>query len=347
MADPSLSGQFPVYPYRVSATSGLGAPTDEVTAAPGLHASVRADETGSGAEATMPFLAAPAILRAGTLSASASTTLDAGTVTVRSRTAITGVDLLGLVAIDSIVTDLTATSSGGETTTEGGTVVTGATVLGQPVTIDASGIAAGNGSGGSNPVVDAVDEALRQVGITLTVAEPVALAGGSAGQLAAAGLRIDLEASERTFPALGDALDALPPMDALVPGLPSVEDVLAAARARHLVSVAVGGASVSLSGRSSGAGREAPTGSVATPALPGPASNQLVLDPIAPPAPSVDGGVAAPATEPTAAGFGEGVGTVALLVLLLQPFLGDRLARAATTLLAPEDASSCPRGGNP
>ena len=139
-------------------------------------------------------------------------------------------------------------------------MITGATIGGQPVTIDAGGIHAGNGSAGSNPAVDAIDEVLAQVGIRLTVAEPVELVGGTAGQLAAAGLRIDLEVSERTFPALGDLLDALPPMDALVPGLPSIEDVLAAARARHLANIAIGGASVALDGRGSRRGDGGPVG---------------------------------------------------------------------------------------
>ena len=60
----------------------------------------------------MPVLAAPAVLHAGTMSASASTTRRRR-VTVRSRATVSGFNLLGLLKIDSIVTDLTATSDGG------------------------------------------------------------------------------------------------------------------------------------------------------------------------------------------------------------------------------------------
>src|SRR3546814_2128087 len=77
-------------------------------------------------------------------------------------------------------------------------------------------------------------------------------ASDTAGQLASAGLRIDFELSDRTFPMLDDVLglvDLLPPIPPLFPGAPGVDDVLAVARARHLVSLQVGGGSVEGSAR--------------------------------------------------------------------------------------------------
>src|SRR5687768_17822146 len=59
----------------------------------------------------------------------------------------TGIDVVGLLTIDSVVTDLTATTDGATASATGGTVVSGARFLGQPVTIDAEGIHPAEGSG--------------------------------------------------------------------------------------------------------------------------------------------------------------------------------------------------------
>lgn len=346
LIDPSLSGTVPPYPYRVSATSGVGEPSSELSPGPGLNARVRADDTGSSAMATMPAVEAPAVLTAGSLSASASTTFDGSSIKLHSRAAITGIDVLGLLKIDSIVTDLTATSGAGAPKLEGGTKVTGATILGQPITIDANGIQSG-GPSGPNPLVAAVDEALSQVGVRIYMAAPLDLAGGTSGQLTSAGLRIDIEISNRTFPALGQVLDLVPPMDALVPGLPSADDALAAARARHLSTIAVAGASVALKTSSFDATPEEPpfVGTEETPSFAAPSDAAFTLDPITTPTSSP--GRVRPTSARGSVGFGEGVGVLALIALLLQPLLGSRLARWSTTMLAADDANTCPREARP
>ena len=346
LADPSLSGSVPPYPYRVSASSALGQPTAEVSPAPGLNARVKADDSGSSASATTATIEAPAVLNLGGMTASASTAIEGSTVTVHSRTVTAGIDLLGILKIESVVTDLTATSGDGAPKLEGGTLVTGATILGQPVTIDANGIQVPNGSSSSNPLVAAMDDALAQVGIRVFVAEPVDLAGGGSGQLVAAGLRIDVELSERTFPTLGQVLDLIPPMDALIPGLPSVEDILAAARARHLSTIAVGGASVSLRTTSTETSAEPPfTGGGDLPSIAVPTDVGFSLDPITVPEAPSSRRVAT--SESGDVGFGAGIGGLALLALLLQPLLGDRLGRWATTMLAADGESTCPREARP
>src|SRR3546814_17449996 len=87
----------------------------------------------------MPNLSAPAVLTAGTLASTATTTFDGSTVTVHARSELSGLDLAGLVKIESVVTDLTATTDGEHTTLSGGTVVTGAEPLGQAITTAAEG----------------------------------------------------------------------------------------------------------------------------------------------------------------------------------------------------------------
>jgi hypothetical protein len=43
--------------------------------------------------------------------------------------------------------------------------------------------------------------------------------------------------------------------------------------------------------------------------------------------------------------LGEGIGGLALLALMIQPFLGDRLARLAGIVLASDATAACPREG--
>src|SRR3546814_19043416 len=85
----------------------------------------------------MPNLSAPAVLTAGTLASTATTTFDGSTVTVHARSELSGLDLAGLVKIEDVVTDLTAPTDGATTTHSGGTGVNGAERLGQANTTDA------------------------------------------------------------------------------------------------------------------------------------------------------------------------------------------------------------------
>ena len=338
-------GTIPAYPYRATASSGVGEPTSESSPAPGLDARAAANDTGSRAQATMPALATPAVMTVGSMRSTATTATDGATVTVHSVSAIDDIDLLGVVHIDSIVTDLKATSAGQGTTLEGGTTITGATVGDQPVTIDANGVHPEAGGSGSNPAFDGINELLGTAGIRLTVAGPVQQAGATSGQLASSGLRIDLEVSDRTLPILGQLAASIPPLDPLVPGTPSVEDVLVAAQARHLVAIQLGRGAVSLNAPPlPQRPAVSPTGATSPPALSGRVpsavprpSGPATLDP-APPASLT------PATADTAAvSLGQGVGALALLVLLAQPLIGDRLARATGVVLAADRGATCPQ----
>jgi hypothetical protein len=220
-------GTLPAWPFRISATSGVGAPTAELSPAPGIDTRVAADATGSSASATMPAFRAPAVLTAGSAASTATTSTDGATVTVRARSELSGIDLLGLLRIESVVTELTAVSDGATTTTSGGTVITGATLAGQPVTIDSEGISS------AQPGVALVNDVLGTLGIRVTAAGPPPGGEPTAGQLTSAGLRIDFELSEETFPVLGDVLDALPPLGPVAPGAPSGDDVGRRARGRQ------------------------------------------------------------------------------------------------------------------
>ena len=339
------AGTIPAYPFRVSATSGVGEPAVESNPAPGLHAWVEVGEGTSLARATMPALDAPAVATVASMSAVASTETNGSEVTVHTRVEISGINILGLVRISSVVTDLTATSSGGDAELTGGTQVVGAEVLGQAVRIDADGIHPAGSSpllgGILDPLVVGVNDILGQVGIDISVAGPVRTDGGSTDELATNGLRIGMELSPRTLPALAELIGSLPPLDNPVPGAPSVEDLLALAQARHLVAIELGRGSVSLLARTGAAPAESvplgPTGTVDLPSTTPSFSLPDTAGPALPPAADL-GGVP---TETAALPKGYGVGALLLLALLSMPFVGDRIARICGAILATDRSTTC------
>lgn len=347
-------GTIPPYPYRVSAGSGFGEPVAESSPAPGLNARAEAKPDGSTARATMPRAEGAAIATFGSLSSLATTKTDDATVTVHVRTEVTGFELLGLLRIDSIVTDLTATSDGGAPKLTGGTTISGASLAGQAVTIDAKGIHQGGQTSGPAVTTDALNQLLANAGITVTLASPVKQDTETTGQLATTGLRIQLDLSEKTVPALGAlaALSGLPPVE-LASGAPTLADLVVAIRARHLTRIEVGRGMVSLS--TSGGDASIPADGAAAPLEPG-----APLPDLAPTA----GGVALPAGSaalaplpgggpasrvlPAASArvpnvpLGAGVGVLVLLGFCVQPFAGARLARLASAVIGGDDSVSCP-----
>ena len=352
------AGTIPAYPYRAVASSGTN-PTAESSPGAGLDARASADGKGSTATATMPASSAPAVATIGTMSATSTTATDGTTVTVHSRSEVTNFDLLGLVTIGSIVTDLTATSDGAKTTLSGGTVVSNGAVLGSPVDIDAGGVHPAPGATTTTnpvsgllgsimtPLLGGVNDVLANAGIHITVAAPVQTGTDKAGTLTAGGLRVDFELSDQTFPALKQLLALVPFVPNPIPGAPGVGDVISVAEARHLVSVGVARGVVSLTATSahpfvksattpipsSGSGSGAAPASITAHPSTAPAAPSLVA---AAPAAST-GGDATPSIP-----IGEGVGALALLALLAQPFIGNWLARGSTTLLASDGAGACP-----
>jgi hypothetical protein len=345
---------IPPYPYRITATSGVGQPDVTSNPAPGLTARVRVSDGGSVAQSSVGVADAPAIATVGAARSLASTDVQDGKVTVHARTEVAGLDLLGILKVESITTDLTATSTGGRTELSGGTKIGGATVLGQAVTIDEGGVTLAPGSspllgGVLGPLVGSVDQLLKQVGITVSVAGPVSLDGGSDGQLSSTGLRIDLALNRTTFPALTALLDSLPPLDSPVPGLPSIDDLLVVAQANHVASLELGRGVVSLAGSSAGdAGDDgAPvdlgggTDAGGSFDVPSSTDGSFAVTPTSPGGVSAPigstGGRAASTTVPQ----GAGVGALVLLAILAVPFIGERLAWICTSVLGAGGAERC------
>ncbi|MCU1488165.1 MAG: hypothetical protein JWN67_4911 [Actinomycetia bacterium] len=326
-------GTIPAYPYRVTASSGAGEPRAESNPAPGLNARAEAQPDGSSAQATTPAAVAKGFASVGSMLSRATTEVDDTTVQVHARTELSHFELLDVIKITSLVTDVVATSDGGAPKLTGATTISGATVAARPVTIDAKGV--------HGPAE--VEKALADAGIRLTLAGPNRLAGATAGQMAVTGLRIDLELSPRTVPAVTQLTDAVPSFDSPVPGAPSIDDAVVAARAKHLVAIELGGAAVALSASTlpafgdisidtGGIGGAGLAAGLDVPVTPGPAAitTPTQLSPKL-------------SSDTPAASVGAGIGALALLALLVQPFVGDRLARAAAAVLGDDAAETCLR----
>lgn len=352
-------GTIPPWPLRISASSSTGKPRATSEPAPGLSAKVEATDSGSTAEATTPRAEAPAVVTVGSMSSMATTESDGSTVTVHSVSTASDINILGIITIDSVITELTATSDGNTTNFEGGTTVSGVTLGDQRATLDADGIHVDPEDGGGPlagviaEVTGTANEVLQNAGIHITVAGPVELSDGDEGQLSSTGLRIDLEVSENTYPILGELFDALPPLDNPIPGAPSIEDVLAAARARHLVAVQLGRGVVSLSA-TPGFEFTPPAIDIDTPTTTPPSANSPAPPIATPPPSSADiplappsqpDEMAAPAPAPVPASnevpVGTGIAGLVVLALISAPFIGDRIAHAAAAILAAGGPASC------
>jgi hypothetical protein len=355
LADPRFPAEaVPAYPYRVSATSGVGEPKASSSPAPGLDASVEVSPTGSKATASLPHNGDPAIASIGSVRTAATTSTTGDTATLTATTVVSDFNLLGVVTIDSIVTELTATSDGTETTLDGGTTVSGAEVVGQAVTIDARGVHAAPEAGPPttllglpDPLAGGVEEALTTAGIRVTLSQPIEQGGDTSGRLASAGLRIDLELSGSTIPGFSALVDSLPPLESPIPGAPSVEDLLVAAQANHLAAIELGRGVVSLTARPAATFEPVPfpdapalatTPVAAAPSLVGAPAASPVAAPDAPGAPPS----APTATTPAGVTLAGGIGALAALALIAQPFLGKGLARVPAALLGTAAPDHCP-----
>lgn len=355
-------GTIPPWPFRISANSTVGEPVSENRPAPGLASRVEATDTGSKARSRSASASAPPLVSVGSIDSQSTTSFDGTAVEVRARTQVADFDLLGLLRIDGIVSEVVARSEGGDTTVAGDTTIIGATFMDQPVTIDQDGLRVDpEAEEPAVPLLGAVREAapaeitkaLSDAGIKISLPGTVEQDGETAGTIGTTGLRIDFELSERTAPIIGQIADALPPLENPIPGAPGLADALVVLQATHIAALDVGRAEASLTTRPAFQAPAFTPPASPTPSLSGgsaaPApmlSPSIARTPTAAPAtPSLGGAPvqAAPAAnEVPAASLGAGIGALALLALLVQPLLGRRIAQAGAAVLATGPVDTCP-----
>jgi len=157
-----------IYPVKAEARTGQNPPTS-VFDAPGLTMRSRADDTSSEADAGAQGLSGlPGVF--GMARATSSTRAKDGVATATARSVVSNLNLGGVLNIDSIVSTATARSDGDKGSGESKTTITGATVMGQGVTIDETGLHFGT----TNQPIDAIlqqvaKQALSAAGISVTV----------------------------------------------------------------------------------------------------------------------------------------------------------------------------------
>jgi hypothetical protein len=180
-----------VYPVRAEARTGQDPPTTSYDA-PGLVMRSRADDTSAEAEARAQGVSLlPGSF--GVIKTTASTRATGSTAVSTARSEIQNLDLAGVLKIDHIVSTAKATSDGEKGSGTASTVITGATVMGQGVTIDETGLHFGD----TNTPIDAVvqqvaKQALDSAGIKVTLGPATKELQGASAVLGANSLVVTL-----------------------------------------------------------------------------------------------------------------------------------------------------------
>jgi len=191
---------FPNYPVRSESFFPQG-PADHVSNDGGtLTMKTHSDDSKSEASTTTQSVPGGPVGLIGSLTSTASTTVESARVVSAATAAANDISLLnGVIHIGSVVTDAKAISDGTTGTVEGETVVTGTTVAGVPVTVDQSGIHAATTTipFAPNPAQSALD----QMGVTIRVAQPVDTVNGADAARTAGGLVVTFSPGTAGLPA--------------------------------------------------------------------------------------------------------------------------------------------------
>jgi hypothetical protein len=279
---------LPPYPFIVRAPSAAGTSVLDTTSLPGGRMEAIAEGGRSLAHAVLPAKATLPILDLGTVDSRSETIVSGDAATSHVRVQVDGVEIPGLLSIDSLVTDLKVTSNGSEVIDEGTTKLEGVRVLGREAVVDGDGIRFTKAAAseiakllapvadglnpvieGLSPVVDGLGPAtagvgailqgdptglrtvLEESGISIRLAQPRFAGAGGAGTLVGAGLVVEFDADLDDTPLaqLVGLFDLLPPLPE-VPGLPlQPTDLIAAIRARHVGQIGIAAGRVSVTAK--------------------------------------------------------------------------------------------------
>jgi hypothetical protein len=279
---------LPPYPFIVRAPSTTGTSVLDTTSLPGGRMEAVADGGRSFAEAVLPAKATLPVIDLGTVDATSESIVSGGEATAHVRVEVDGVDLAGIVSIESLVTDLALTSDGTKVDHSESTKLAGVRVLGREAVIDGSGVhftAAASSqiakvlapiADGLGPLVDGLapvleglgpatagigavvqgdptglQRVLEESGISIRLATPRFSGTGGAGTLDGAGviMAFDSDLDDTPLAQLVALLDLLPALPE-VPDLPlQPTDLIAAIRARHVGQIGVAAGRASVSAK--------------------------------------------------------------------------------------------------
>jgi hypothetical protein len=181
-------------PVRAEARTGSGSPDATYASGP-MQMHAHAEGAAAQAEALVQDESAPGTFSVGNQQATALSRVDGAKA---ASTATTRVDdiTIGVVHIGAVVSEAVATVEGTTVAATGGTTVTGMTVGRVKTAVDETGVHV-VGTDAANPAAaSAVQQVLRQAGITMAVSEPVRQVGASTASYTAGSLIVTQKASD-------------------------------------------------------------------------------------------------------------------------------------------------------
>ena len=202
-----LPADIPNYPVRAESFYPQG-PTSASSQVGTMSMRSTAREANSDANAHVNAFGFPGVGEMGSQTSMASSGFDPEGVVSMAEAAANDIAFFGgIITIDGVVSRLTARSDGVKASVAGTTTVVGAEVQGMGVTIDATGVHAGDEEGPDSAAAQqAVNQVLNQLGASFELAEPVDTIQGAQGSRALGGLLLRIKSST-----LEPLIAALPP----------------------------------------------------------------------------------------------------------------------------------------
>ena len=278
-----LDPRFPVLPnYPVRAETFFPASEgqkSEDTLDTGAF-SMRSTSSATEVTASAQTSDVEGVFSTGTVSSSTSGIVEGSLATTEARSSVTGFSLMGgVVKVDAVSSVATATSDGEKGKVTGRTLVTGVTIQDVEFSVDAEGVHLGReGVELPEDVDEQLNEQLAAAGLAMFVAEPLDAVNGATASRSIGGLIIVFTPKTLAQHVPREVLSALPPE---VPSFVSSFD--------QTITIALGGVAVRTS-----AGNPPPLGPPPVPPVVG-GSTGPGTAPEAPPAPVTT----PPATTPT------------------------------------------------
>ena len=185
---------FPQTPNTASNNNGPLS-MDSTCGQSGVQASSAVGQVGgTAAQSALPA----GMLSIQAIASDVQTGLDAAGNAVSTATStLHGVSIGGgLIQIGTITSTATSTSDGNQAKVTGTSSIAGASILGEPVSIDSSGVhVTGQNAGLLGSLLPSVNQALSTLGITITLNNPIDTLDGASGIRQLDGLNVDINFS--------------------------------------------------------------------------------------------------------------------------------------------------------
>ncbi len=368
------SSSIPDYPIKAEAFYPSG-PTEADSSAIGDQ-QVRTNALGVDAKGTFPSIDANPVISVGSVTSASRSSIEEGKAVSRTRVVLGGVNLLGgVIAIDSLVTDLVAVHDGTAGAVDGGTTATGVRFLGLAASLTEEGLVlteapAVQGPGAPlgtvlNPIlgglqqltapvqdlleqvlqqaVPSLDEVLAGAGIELSLLTGGDLQSDSgASAFRSAGLELSVRYAGAEQEQLIELIESIPPE--LRPNVGPLPNPISFLANNHIGGITLGLGTVSALASAPFGTEELPSDlplgdlpSFDLGSVPSPGFQTPV-----PQLPEGDAPVDLGAAASAAAGAAIPAGVI-ILIILVSPLFGVASTRLADNVLA-ASSSSCPSG---